>query len=239
MLDSGIDVQLAARQADTSDMVRFKRQMDALKERLAGPDAKDQRKQLHQACEKFEAVFISKLWQEMRKTVPREGYLHAKQEEQYLSMFDKDFAEKMASSGGLGLADLIYDQLSEKLKNTSRDTLSGGVEIKPLHQDPIALNAGKGPIPLAEPRTGITLEQWAGGASGTAGTGGADATASDATVTDAAAGVAADTSGSRPLSDVEVKARLETLVRHLEAERIKSGLLGADRAAKTDGTGRG
>ena len=29
-----------------------------------------------------------------------------------------------------------------------------------------------------------------------------------------------------PMNDVEVKARLETLARRLEAERIKSGLLG-------------
>jgi len=217
MLDSGIDVQLAARQADNSDMVRFKRQMDGLKQRLAGDADKNQAKELRQACEKFEAVFISKLWQEMRKTVPKEGYLHAKQEEQYLSMFDRDFAEKMAASGGIGLADMIYDQLSEKLKNTSRTTLEGGVPIKPLHGESIALDQGKEPIALPEKQEGMTLEQWGGQRQ--------EGDASTAEV------VSAAPAEERSLSDVEVKARLETLVRHLEAERIKTGLMGSGDAA--------
>jgi len=218
MLDSGIDVQLAARQADTSDMVRFKRQMDGLKQRLAGDADQNQAKELRQACEKFEAVFISKLWQEMRKTVPKEGYLHGKQEEQYLSMFDRDFAEKMASSGGIGLADMIYDQLSEKLKNTSRTTLEGGVPIKPLHgEESIALNQSQEPIALKEKPAGMTLEQWGG-----------QRQEGDGSVAETASAAPAE---ERSLSDVEVKARLETLVRHLESERIKTGLLGSGEAA--------
>lgn len=221
MLNSGIDAQLAARQADTSDMVRFKRQMDGLKQRLAGDPDKNQAKELRQACEKFEAVFIGKLWQEMRKTVPKEGYLHAKQEEQYLSMFDRDFAEKMAASGGIGLADMIYDQLSEKLKNTSRTTLEGGVPIKPLHGEAIALNPGQEPIALPEKREGMTLEQWGG-------------QRQEGDVSEAGAASVAP-AGERALSDVEVKARLETLVRHLEAERIKTGLLGSGETAGSYG----
>jgi len=217
MLDSGIEVQRAARQADTSDLVRFKQQMDGLKERLAGPDAKDSGKKLRDACQKFEAVFISKLWQEMRNTVKKEGYLHSKQEDQYLSMFDKDFAEKMAASGGIGLADLIYDQLSEKLKNTSRTTLEGGVKIKPLSAEPIALGNGAEPIAL-NPETSMTLEQWGGhSAAGVAGESQASAPAASA---------------AQPLSDVEVKARLEVLTRQLESERIKSELLGSGNAVR-------
>ncbi len=135
MIGSGIDPQLAARQADTKDLVRFKQEMDGLKDRLAG-DGKDSSQKLRQACEKFEAVFISKLWKEMKSTVKKEGYLHSKQEDQYMSMFDREFAEKMSKSGGIGLADMIYDQLSEKLKETSRDALAGGVRIKPVKAEP-------------------------------------------------------------------------------------------------------
>ncbi|MEF2231362.1 MAG: rod-binding protein [Pseudodesulfovibrio sp.] len=218
MLDSGIDVQLAARQADTSDLVRFKQEMDGLKERLAGPDAKDKTKKLRDACQKFEAVFIGKLWKEMRSTVKKEGYLHSRQEDQYLSMFDRDFAEKMAASGGIGLADLIYDQLSEKLKTTSRDTLEGGVKIKPLGAEPIALDKGAEPIALSGVRP-MTLEQWGG-------------RVDDVGETQAAAATAAST---RPLTDVEVKARLETLARQLESERIKGELMDGGNAARQYG----
>jgi flagellar protein FlgJ len=209
MIGSGIDPRLAARQADTSDLVRFKQEMDGLKERMAG-DAADRSKQLRKACQNFEAVFISKLWQEMRNTVPKEGYTNSKQEDMYMSMFDKDFAEKMAQSGGIGLADMIYEQLSEKLKETSRDALPGAVEIRPLAGQPIEL-AGQEPIALNR-SAGKTLEDWGG--SGAPGV------------------TAADQGGEErgahpPMSDVDVKARLDALTRRLDAERIREGLLGA------------
>lgn len=151
MISSGIDPQLIAKQVDTKDLVRFKQEMDGLKDRLSG-GKEDNSKQLRQACEKFEAVFISKLWKEMKSTVGKEGYLHSKQEDQYMSMFDREFAEKMAQSGGIGLADMIYDQLSEKLKQTSKEALAGGVRIKPIAAEPMALNRG-GPRFLFPVRT--------------------------------------------------------------------------------------
>ena len=80
---------------------------------MAG-DSADKEKQLKTACQNFEAVFISKLWQQMKSTVPKEGYLHSKQEDTYMSMFDKEFSEKMAQAGGIGLSDMIYAQLSER-----------------------------------------------------------------------------------------------------------------------------
>ncbi|MUM76050.1 flagellar biosynthesis protein FlgJ [Pseudodesulfovibrio sp. F-1] len=211
MLGSGIDPQLLAKQADTSDLVRFKQEMDGLKDRLAG-DSGDKSKQLRQACQSFEAVFISKMWQEMRNTVPKDGYTKSKQEEMYLSMFDKDFAEKMAQAGGIGLADMIYEQLSEKLKETSREALPGAVEIRPLKAQPIAMG-GQDPIALNQNR-GKTLEDWGGSGEGNGGT------------------FVRDVQGSAfhaPMTDVDVKARLEALTRRLDAERIREGLVGESR----------
>ncbi|QJB57363.1 rod-binding protein [Pseudodesulfovibrio sp. zrk46] len=223
MISNGVDPGLLAKQAtDTRDIVRFKQEMDGLKERLSG-NSGDNEKELRKACQDFEAVFISKIWQGMKSTVPKEGYLHSKQEEQYMSMFDREFAEKMSRAGGIGLADMIYDQLSQKLKQTSRDTLSGAAEIKPLADQPIEL-ARRGPIPL-NPTEGMTLEDW-----------GADE-AVDTQVSgvvssgDNAAGVATANSSTLPMSDVDVKARIEELARRLEADRIKAGLLGTAPAA--------
>jgi flagellar protein FlgJ len=227
MLGSGIDPQLLAKQADTSDLVRFKQEMDGLKERMAG-DATDQSKQLRKACESFEAVFISKLWQEMKNTVPKGGYTNNKQEDMYMSMFDKDFAEKMAQSGGIGLADMIFEQLSEKLKETSRDALPGAVEIKPLAGQPIALNSPEA-IALPGKSVGKTLEDWGGAQSAL------DASAVEKQGAEAQGGQA---QGYAPMTDVDVKARLETLTRRLDAERIREGLLGASVQGKAREYGR-
>ncbi|MFW5837601.1 MAG: flagellar biosynthesis protein FlgJ, partial [Desulfovibrionaceae bacterium] len=86
MLGSGYESAAMAQSTQKDDLVRFKLQMDGLKNRLAAPD---QEKKLKDTCVKFEAVFLGQLWKEMRKSVPKEGYLHSPMEEQYLSMFDK------------------------------------------------------------------------------------------------------------------------------------------------------
>ena len=230
MIDAKVDAQFAARQADGQDLIRFKRQMDGLKQRIGAPEDREQK--LRDACEKFEAVFISKLWKEMRSTVPKDGMMQSKQQEQYLSMFDREFAETMSRNGGIGLADMIYDQLSEKLRNTSRNTLSGGVNIRPIEPEPIPLNAGRNQaVPLSQERSGMTLEDWGGAAENVPApqaVQGTTVSAHEGGAVDMRAGMAAATTQpqANPMNDVEVKAQLEILARKLEAERIKQGLLG-------------
>lgn len=55
----------------------------------------------------------------MRKNVTKEGYLHGRDEESYQSMFDQELAKKMAEAGGIGLADMLEQQLSVKLGKAS------------------------------------------------------------------------------------------------------------------------
>lgn len=83
-----------------------------------GRKIKDQ-KELKSVCQEFEAVFLEKLWQEMKKTVPKSGLWDNRIEEHYLSLFDQEFARKMAQGGGIGLADQLYQQLSRQLENAS------------------------------------------------------------------------------------------------------------------------
>lgn len=235
MISTGLNPDLLAKQAsDTRDIVRFKQEMDGLKSRLTG-DGADKEKQLRKACENFEAVFISKLWKEMKSTVPKEGYLHSKNEDQYMSMFDREFAEKMAQSGGIGLADMIYDQLSEKLKETSRDALTGAVQLKPLNAQPMALDQPKESLPLAKNDNRMTLEDWGGNS-------GAQREQVIPSANLAAAAFTENASQEKPLrphmSDVDVQARLQELSRQLEAERIKSGLLGSAQSKSGRGYGQ-
>lgn len=84
---------------------------------------------LKKACQDFEAVFIGQIWKQMRASVPKEGMLHSKEQESYLSMFDQELSVKMSQGGGIGLSDMLYANLSERLVNASRDTTS----TAPLH----------------------------------------------------------------------------------------------------------
>ncbi|MDR2605231.1 MAG: peptidoglycan DD-metalloendopeptidase family protein [Desulfovibrio sp.] len=139
-----LDPAFIASENTRKDMVQRKLDMDALRKRL-GPD-KDKAAELRGACEGFESVFLQKMWEQMRKTVPKEGFLHSKDEETYQSLFDVELCKKMASAGGIGLADMLYQQLSQQLADSGRTTIPGRI------RDPLNVPPSKGL--LAAPKDG-------------------------------------------------------------------------------------
>jgi flagellar protein FlgJ len=68
---------------------------------------------LASACNDMEALFIHHMLSEMRKTVPKSGFIDGgRAEEIYTSLMDAELAKEMASSGGLGLSAILQEQLS-------------------------------------------------------------------------------------------------------------------------------
>ena len=112
-MSSPVDASALLQNTQAQDILQRKLEMDALQKRLSGQP--DEKTRLREACQGFEAVFINKLWEQMRKNVSKEGYLHSKDEETYQSMFDYEFSKKMAEAGGIGLADMLYEQLAQRL----------------------------------------------------------------------------------------------------------------------------
>ena len=88
------------------------------------PEAKA--KKLREACEGFESVFIQKMWQEMRNTLPKNGLLHGRDEQYWQDMYDQELSKSMTSAGGIGLADMMYEQLARNLVSASRGTAGSG-----------------------------------------------------------------------------------------------------------------
>ncbi len=117
------DLGQAMEQASQNELIQRKLQMDALRKRLG--DGRDEKQKLRESCEGFEAIFLQKMWEQMRKNVSKEGYLHSKDEEAYQSMFDVELCKKMTEAGGIGLADMLYEQLSQKLDHAGRTTSPG------------------------------------------------------------------------------------------------------------------
>jgi peptidoglycan hydrolase FlgJ len=70
---------------------------------------------LKQLCQDFESVFINSLFQEMRKSIPDEGYLERSLGMNiFQEMMDMEVAGEMSRKGGLGLGRLLYEQLRDK-----------------------------------------------------------------------------------------------------------------------------
>jgi flagellar protein FlgJ len=68
---------------------------------------------LRSACEGMEALFITHMLSEMRKTVPKSDFLGGgRAEEIYTSLMDAERAKQMAGAGGLGLSSVLLEQLS-------------------------------------------------------------------------------------------------------------------------------
>ena len=84
----------------------------------------EKEKKLREACEGFESIFIQKMWQEMRNTLPKTNMLQGREEQFWQSMYDQELAKSMTAAGGIGLADMMYAQLSRNLVSASRSTAS-------------------------------------------------------------------------------------------------------------------
>ncbi len=87
--------------------------------RLSHVDSKKLKK-LKEACIDFEAIFIEKLWNEMKKNLPKGGLFENKILENYLSIFDMEFARSLAQKGGIGLSEMLYENLERTLEERSK-----------------------------------------------------------------------------------------------------------------------
>ena len=76
--------------------------------------------ELRAACQEFETTFINMLFKEMRKTVGTSDSNFAM--DTYQQMLDEQIAESAAKGNGIGIADMMYNQLSVKLNNTYKST---------------------------------------------------------------------------------------------------------------------
>ncbi len=73
---------------------------------------------LKEACQGFESLFLNMMLKEMRKTVPKNETSNSYAMGMYQEMLDEEIAENASKGKGIGIADAMYRQLSNKLKNT-------------------------------------------------------------------------------------------------------------------------
>ncbi|MDN5323922.1 MAG: peptidoglycan hydrolase FlgJ [Clostridia bacterium] len=77
-------------------------------------------KKLKEACQQFESIFINHMISRMRATIPEGGLFGKSQgEEIFQDMLDEKYAEKISEAGGIGLAEILYEQLADKNVNNA------------------------------------------------------------------------------------------------------------------------
>ncbi len=139
-------------------------------------------KEIREIATDFESLFVRQLLKEMRKTIPKDGFLdYSNATEMYMEMGDDALADEVAKQGGLGIADLVFEQLKDARDNlySAADIAKQQTEFKPiqrpdgkpepsqfipLHQkdDPLAnaipLQRGHDPIPLPKEKGFMPLD---------------------------------------------------------------------------------
>lgn len=77
-----------------------------------------QQKKLREACEGFEAMFLSMMYKQMRATVPESDLFGKKSNaiKIFEDMRDTELMNQAAKSGSIGLADMMMKQLSPTIR---------------------------------------------------------------------------------------------------------------------------
>jgi flagellar protein FlgJ len=79
--------------------------------------------QLRKACAEMESLFLDQLFKEMRKTIPKTGFMHGgRAEEIYTSMLDSHVARELSAARGIGLASLLEVQLRGRMASSEDES---------------------------------------------------------------------------------------------------------------------
>jgi len=110
LISSGIASQYT-KAPDKTESKEFSRTLQA------AMDTRDEKK-LYASCQELESVFLNKVYEAMRKTIPDGGLIEKSFAMQtFESMLDQEFAQQSSKTGTIGLADILYRQLSANLKS--------------------------------------------------------------------------------------------------------------------------
>ncbi len=130
-------MQTAMSGMQEQNVLAHKRQLNMEGKAPTDADAAEKAK-MREACEGFEAIFIQQMWQQMRASLPDDGlFTSSKEEKFWQGMYDQELAKSMASSGGIGLADMMMEQMSPKgtapASEASKESAprSNGLEVPP------------------------------------------------------------------------------------------------------------
>lgn len=90
-----------------------------LKETTASADMIKEKK-LRQACADFEAIMLNQLLNMARESLPEGGLFDGGHAENiYRSMQDEELSKQLASGKGMGLGELLFQQISEQHPTTA------------------------------------------------------------------------------------------------------------------------
>lgn len=108
---------------------------DSFEKRLQDAVANRDEQQLKEACKEFESIMLSMMYKQMKSAIPKSDLIPSDAgRDIFESMLDEALMEEASKGRGVGLADVLYKQLSRNLtsqrpENTEANNPEGEAEI--------------------------------------------------------------------------------------------------------------
>ena len=92
------------------------------------------KKEMEKVARDFESVFINKLFESMRKAIPKSDLLDSSAMDMYQTMMDQEMAKEMSKQKGMGMGEMVYNDLSRMNKLLRGETFPTSLSQIPLTQ---------------------------------------------------------------------------------------------------------
>lgn len=90
----------------------------SFEENLRSAMERKDEKALKEACNQFEGILLQMMYKQMKATVPKSSLFPEDAGTEFFeSMLDDKLVENASQTSGIGLADLLYKQLSKQMKS--------------------------------------------------------------------------------------------------------------------------
>lgn len=111
-----IDNEAAQHALASMQVQKSQAEDSAFKAKLETAMSEQDKSRLKEVCQDFEAVFLNMMLQTMRTTVPKSDLFgQSRGKEIFESLLDQETTKNMAKAGGVGLAAMLYKQLSNDI----------------------------------------------------------------------------------------------------------------------------
>ena len=120
-------INSAAGNSSLTSMSKDKISDDKFEKHLESAFTKKDEQQLRKACKEFESVLLNMMYKQMKATVPKSDLIPSDMgKDIFESMLDEKLMVEASNSKGVGLSDMLYKQLSRRLKDTYKPSNGGG-----------------------------------------------------------------------------------------------------------------
>ena len=105
--------------------------VETLAQRAQNASASKSGNDLKATAQEFESLLLYKMFEAMRRTVPKSGLLNSFSMDMYQSMMDQEMANEVAKKGTVGLSQMLYEELTKLQSQLNEQAATDQTEEKP------------------------------------------------------------------------------------------------------------